>query len=32
VAAQVVERYRTATGLLAEIYPCTPSNGVSRIA
>jgi galactokinase len=32
VAAEVIERYRAATGRRAEVYPCIPSDGVSRIA
>jgi galactokinase len=32
VAARVQERYREATGLRADIHPCTPSAGVSRVA
>jgi len=32
VAGDVQQRYRAATGLRAEIYPCTPSAGVGRIA
>jgi galactokinase len=32
VAAHVQQRYRAATGLRAEVYPCTPSAGVARIA
>jgi galactokinase len=32
VAAQVLEQYHLATGLRAEVYPCTPSAGVRRIA
>jgi len=31
VAAGVQQRYRDVTGLRADIYPCTPSAGVSRI-
>jgi galactokinase len=32
VASEVRERYRAATGRRADIYPCTPSDGVRRIA
>jgi len=32
VATEIHERYRGATGRRAEIYPCTPSDGVRRIA
>jgi galactokinase len=32
VATHVQQRYRAATGLRAEVYPCTPSAGVCRIA
>jgi len=32
VTAEVQKRYRAATGRRADVYPCTPSAGVSRIA
>jgi len=32
VASRIQELYREATGLRADIYPCAPSAGVSRIA
>ena len=32
VSAEVQDRYHVATGLRAEVYPCTPSSGVSRIS